>query len=197
MSIEKTVIDSKNLEDYLYSIWPNPKTLSGDKSIILYADAALQLKLEGENHVVGIKNKGLPYARIFELMGWAYSELYYSHHNATMEEPIMEKADITRLRCKKVVLADDELDTGSTLKMTINFLNYEGVRVRGIFIDDVMNWEWETAKRTGMRKLPYFFFNRNCGEGERKVEVFTSTTQEKINEATERVFQYLHEMRKL
>ncbi|OGJ13088.1 hypothetical protein A3K82_03560 [Candidatus Pacearchaeota archaeon RBG_19FT_COMBO_34_9] len=169
--------------------------------IILHTDAALQLKEKGYEAVVGIKTAGIPYAKMFEMVGYSYSEIDYSYHKRKMEKPIMDDEEMLKIKGKRVILSDVDFIGGITLERVIEFLRDGNVNVVGAYIGNdswttqpIINKEkwieesksyWKTEKR-GLRRL-----NNKFLYNEKKVpsdfEIYTFTDEWKMNKAIERV----------
>ena len=102
--------------------------------LIAHVDAALQLK-ENYDAVVGVREVGLPYAKIFEMVGFPVFDVDYSHHKRDMKEPKIDVEHLQRLRDKKAVLLTDiDFVTGKTLREVTRYLRENGVNVGGAYI---------------------------------------------------------------
>jgi len=173
--------------------------------IILHADAILQLKEKGYEAVVGIKTAGISYAKMFEMMGYSYSEIDYSFHKRKMEKPIMEEEEILKLTNKKVILAEIDFITGITLERVIKFLRDRKINVTGAYMGNdswfgrpyknEIEWieesklYWKSGKK-GLRKLN----NKFLYENERipnDFEIYTFPERWKMKNSIEKVSNYL------
>jgi orotate phosphoribosyltransferase-like protein len=170
-----------------------------DSSIINYCDAALQIKEKGYEAVTGIKNAGIPCARLFEMMGYVYSEIDFSHRKREMKEPEIDEEEIQKIIGKKVILTDIDLVTGKTLQKVTEYLRSRNVDVRGAFME-LEDWPgrsedfgfyedfWITEK-DGLRRLN--------PEKIRKVlvpedfQIYTSTKRGRTDEKIKRVSEYV------
>jgi len=181
-----------------------------DKEIILHADAALQLKERGYEAVVGIKNAGIPYAKIFKMMGYIYSEIDFSQRKRKMQEPEMSEGEISKLKHKKVILAEADFISGATLQKVIKHLVERDISAGGAYIGHdcwtgqpgitiesfgKIDHYWKTEKR-GLRRLNNKFLY-NQGMIPDDFEIFTFTDECRINEAIKRVSEYLKEAGKI
>jgi hypoxanthine phosphoribosyltransferase len=125
-----------NTEAFLLSQWVarDEWTRYLDSPLIAHADAALKLKQEYDA-VLGIRQAGIPYAQIFEMLGFPIFYIDYSHHKRNMKKPEMDEGQLTELRGKKsVLLTDIDIVTGRTIRETTNYLREEGVNVKGAYI---------------------------------------------------------------
>lgn len=190
----ETRLSKKDLGDYLVSVWDyTPDGIYGlNPSIILYCDAALQLKEKRYEAVTAIKRAGVPCAKIFEMMGYAYSEIDFSHHKRRMEKPEISEEELQKIAGKKVILTDVDFVTGKTLRKVTEYLRNREVNVRGAFIE-FEDWPgrsnfgpyksfWRDEKK-GLRILN----NPDCSKIPGNFKVYTSTTRSRIDEAATRV----------
>lgn len=167
-----------NTEAFLLSQWKAREQweIYLDSPLISHVDAALQLR-QNYDAVVGIKNAGVPYAQIFEIVGFPVFDVDYSHHKRDMEEPVMDCKQVKQLRDKQsVLLTDIDLVTGKTLREVAKYLRENGVKVDGAYIglsrwsgmeseefsigDDTVNfdtfWKGRTSGLSTIRsRLPY------------------------------------------
>lgn len=185
----------EKLEDYLYSKWEFDREglYKLSASIILYADAALQLKEKRYDTAMGIKNSGIPYAKIFEMMGYDYSEIDYSHHKRQMEEIRIDSQEIKMLKNKKIILIDMDIFSGKTILKITEYLKEKNLNVKGAFIGKLNFWAgsdycWNKSK-AGLRELRKL---KLCSHPV-NIPVFTFTQEEYIEKAKERVSDYLAE----
>ncbi len=117
-----------------------------DSTLIAHSDAALQLKKQYDA-VVGIKNAGVPYAKIFEMIGFPMFEIDYSHHKREMNEPIIEENQIAELKQKKnVLLSDIDFISGKTLTEVTRYLMDNKVNVNGAYIG-LSRWPGMNTKK--------------------------------------------------
>jgi hypothetical protein len=194
IELKQMNLSKESLESLLVTKWGyNPGGVyTLNSSIILYCDAALQLKKRGYEAVTGIKNSGIPYAKIFEMMGYTYSEIDYSCHKRHMVEPIIDNEDIERMRDKKVILCDVDYFTGRTLQTVNEYLTGRKINVEGIFIGQENGlFGWITEKG-GIRKQKGLKAQiQSIKKVPKNFEIFTSTNSNKISEAIKRVSSYL------
>ena len=125
-----------NTEAFLLSQWKarNQWKRYLDSPLISHVDAALQLR-QDYDAVVGIKDAGIPYAQIFEMIGFPIFDVDYSHHKRDMKEPQMDDEQIKQLREKQsVLLTDIDLVTGKTLREVTKYLRENSVKVGGAYI---------------------------------------------------------------
>ncbi len=125
-----------NTEAFLLSQWEAGEQWEKylDSPLIAHVDAALKLR-ENYDAVVGIREAGIPYAKIFEMVGFAVFDIDYSHHKRDMKEPIMDVGQIKQLRDKQAVLVIDiDFVTGKTLREVTRYLRENGVNVKGAYI---------------------------------------------------------------
>lgn len=105
-----------------------------DSPLIAHADAALALKGDYDG-VVGIKDAGIPYAKIFEMMGFPVFEIDYSHRKRNMEKPVIDNYQLSQLKERKsVLLADIDFVSGRTLREVTKYLRENGVMVKAAYI---------------------------------------------------------------
>ncbi|MEM4318502.1 MAG: phosphoribosyltransferase [Candidatus Pacearchaeota archaeon] len=105
-----------------------------DSPLISHVDAALQLR-QNYDAVVGIKNAGIPYAQIFEMVGFPIFEIDYSHRKRDMKEPQIDDEKVKQLRDKKsVLLTDIDFVTGKALREVTRYLREKDVKVNGAYI---------------------------------------------------------------
>lgn len=204
--LDSNVLNKEDLESYLISKWGYaPDGIYRiNSSMILDCDAALQLKEKGYEAVTAIKNAGIPYAKIFEMMGYVYSEIDYSHHKRDMKEPEISEVDIQKIIGKKVILTDIDFVTGKTFCKATEYLRNRKVKVDGAYIglEDcsgrifVGSWEME---KNGLRILnnplspPYK--QRIEIIAPENFKIYTSTKPSKIESAIIRVSEYLKKYR--
>jgi hypothetical protein len=163
--------------------------------VVLHADAALKLKTEGCQVVIGVKNGGLRYSKVFEMMGYEQSEIDYSHHKRKMQEPLIEDEELEKLRGKKVILTDNDFVTGITLQRIVEYLREREVNVGAAYmgldcwpgIEDICNSGFWITGKNGLRELnedlEKRFFNG--------LKIYTSTEKVRTREAKKRVLNYL------
>jgi len=167
-----------NTEAFLLSKWEAGEQWKNylDSPLIAHVDAALQLR-QNYDAVVGIKEAGIPYAKIFEMVGFPIFDIDYSHQKRNMTEPRMEDEQIKQLRDKQAVLLTDiDFVTGKTLREVTRYLRENGVNVSGAYIglsrwpgmksggfsigDDTVNFDTFWKGRTfGLSKLIAHLFN--------------------------------------
>ena len=104
-----------------------------DSPLLAHADAALRLKKDYDK-VVAIKDAGVPYAKIFEMMGFPVYEIDYSHHKRDMETPEIDESQLDSLTNGRVLLTDVYFVSGKTLRRVHQFLREGGVNVDGAYI---------------------------------------------------------------
>ncbi|MBW2967412.1 phosphoribosyltransferase [Candidatus Woesearchaeota archaeon] len=105
-----------------------------DTPLIAHCDAALSLQKMGFDAAIGIERKGMPYAHIFEMMGWDIGSVYYSHHREDMIAPLMEPPDAELAREKqKVLLVENDFITGKTIRTVYDHLRRMGINVQGVY----------------------------------------------------------------
>lgn len=165
-------------EAFLLSHWEDGEQWKKylDSPLIAHVDAALQLR-QNYDAVVGIREAGIPYTKIFGMVGFPTFDIDYSHHKRDMKEPRMDDEQIKQLRDKQAVLvADIDFVTGKTLREVIKFLRENGVNVNGAYIglsrwpgmesqgfsvsDDTVNfdtfWKGKTSGLSRVRsRIPY------------------------------------------
>lgn len=123
-------------EAYLLSRWAYKDEYDQylDSPLIAHVDAALRLR-DFYDCVVAIQNAGLPYAKIFEMVGYDAFEVDYSHHKRKMRKPRIKNEHIDMLRDKKsILLTDIDFVTGKTLRVVTNYLRENSVNVKGAYI---------------------------------------------------------------
>lgn len=141
-----------------------------DAPLIAHADAALELKRHYDA-VVGIQKAGVPYALIFEIMGFPVYDIDFSHHRRHMKHPIIDQSQLVELRRRiNVLVTDVDFVTGKTLTKVVEYLRQNGVNGGGAYIglskwpgiesesfcidDDTVDFEtfW-TSTHSGLRHL--------------------------------------------
>jgi hypothetical protein len=175
--------------------------------IISNCDAALQLKEKGYEAVCAIKRGGILWGRLFERMGYTYSEINYSLHKKSMKEPNIEEEDLQKLIGKKVIIAESDFYTGRTIKGVIYFLRDRGINIAGGYIGlpgqpgliwdssrkneyaKEVNSYWKNEKN-GSMKLSNGFIYTNTGIS-KDFEIYTYTNPKHIYKAVKRVSKYL------
>ena len=68
-----------------------------DSPLISHIDAALRLKSEYDA-VVGIKNAGIAYTKLFEMAGFPTFEIDYSHYKRKMDSPKMDESHLEAIK---------------------------------------------------------------------------------------------------
>lgn len=138
-------------------------------------------------------------------MGYAYSEIDYSHHKRKMQEPVMNDEDMEKIKDKRVILSDIDFDTGNSLQKVIDHLRIRNIDVTGAYIgsedwpalgDFGMYYGFWMTERKGLRKLGDDFLYRE-GKVPSDFEIFTSTESNRISEAIRRVSEYIKNAGKL
>ncbi len=143
-----------------------------DSPLISHADASLQLKGKYDA-VVAIRDAGIPYSKIFEIIGFPVFEIDYSHHKRKMNKPIISDSQLEELKHKKsVLLVDIDFVTGKTLRKVTEYLRENEVNVKGAYIGlfkwpgidsgkkyhvgtDTVNFDsfWHLSPITGLSKV--------------------------------------------
>ncbi len=124
------------LERDLLSRWDFSESWQSylDSPLLAHADAALALRKYYDT-VVAIRSAGIPYGKIFEMAGFSYYEIDYSHHKRNMRKPEMNILDLFLLQDKQsVLLIDIDVVSGKTLRAVYNFLKNQDVNVQGAYI---------------------------------------------------------------
>ncbi len=123
-------------EGLLFSRWNHEDDWEEylDSPLLAHADAALSLKNQGYNAVIGIEEKGVPYAEIFGIMGFPVYSIDYSHHRRNMDKPSINQEDLKELKGKKAVLVDVDFVTGKTLKKVIKYLGSNNVNIDTVYL---------------------------------------------------------------
>jgi len=179
----------------------NPDKEIVNYRILLAIDTAIQLKEKGYSEIIAIKNAGIPVARLFEKVGYNYHEIYYSHHKKRMINPEMDLSSVTKLKNKKAILADIDFIYGETLDQCKIFLedttkDLAAYITRDYWTNDtnIDLKDWITTE-TGVRK-----FKENGKYPLRKLpkdlEIYTSTDWDFLEQATQRVFNYVNSIEK-
>ena len=139
-----------------------------DASLIAHADAALSVQEWGYDAAVAIKDAGVPYGEIFEIMGMPIYSIDYSHHRRNMKEPQIESDDLQDLLDKQnVLLIDVDMVTGKTVRDVASFLRDKGVNVWGCYLG-LSEWPGMDGEgfRLGKKELNFnTFWNRNSKYG--------------------------------
>jgi hypothetical protein len=104
-----------------------------DSPLLAHVDAALRLKKDYDA-VVGIEEAGIPYAKIFEMVGFPIYEIDFSHHKRDMETPEIDESQLNSLKDGRVLLADIDFVSGKTLREVHKFLKGKGINVDGAYI---------------------------------------------------------------
>lgn len=125
-----------NAEAFLLSQWKARHQWKEylDSPLISHVDAGLQLR-QNYDAIVGIRNAGIPYAQIFEMIGFPIFDVDYSHYKKDMKELKIDGEQIKQLRAKQsVLLTDIDFVTGKTLREVTRYLRGNGVKVNGAYI---------------------------------------------------------------
>ncbi len=210
--LESRVLSKEDLEFYFKSNLEKPKWGYNTSEIVLSCDTALQLKEKGYGAVTAIKNAGVPYAKIFEMMGYSYSEIDFSHREREMKEPEMNAGQLQKLIGKKVILTEDDFITGITLEKVRQYLKDREINVSGAYTG-MQDWEvresyfgpyegfWEIEKnglrRVNPQRLLFVFDRQRKFPLPKDFEIYTSTEPARMNEAIKRVSEYLNTTRKI
>lgn len=136
-----------------------------DKPLFSHAYSALALKELGYDAVVGIESAGVPYAKIFGIMGFPVYSINYSHYKKKMEQPLMDENQVYHLKsAKKVLLTDIDIVSGKTLRECRDYLNSNDINVPGAYIGLS---QWEGIKELGVptigEEIAFKRLWRTCG----------------------------------
>ncbi len=187
------------LQNYLYRNYCQNKespriSLFNGSDIILHVDSGLNLREQGYEVALGIKNSGLGFARILELSGFSYSEIDYSCYKRKMEEPIIEEGYFSRLTGKRVLAVDMDIVTGNTFDRVAAYLTGRGINLGGIYVGFPEHYvsefsesrinELDLRKIRGRKTPPAKEFEQNG------LPIFSYTNPEFLVDATRRVFEY-------
>lgn len=161
-------VESRLLSEWGFRDWKSYL----DSPLISHMDAALKLKKEYDL-VVGIKNAGIPYAKIFEMAGLPVVEIDYSHHKRNMDSPTIDESQLQLIQNSKVLLIDIDMVTGKTLRKVQEYLIKNGADVRGAYLG-LSQWKGIKSEEFGISedtvKFKTFWKGKKTGLTELRIK---------------------------
>ncbi len=154
------------VEAYLLSNWTygNDWQRYLDTPLLAHADSAISLSRDYDA-VVGIKEAGVPFAKIFEMIGLPIFNIDFSHYKRKMDQPEIDTSDLRQLqKSQSVLLTDIDFVSGRTLRTVTNYLRSNGVNVKGVYIG-LSQWPGIESDcfHVGNDSVDFNLFWKQCG----------------------------------